>query len=657
MKPILEFNTEEIRRSSVGKESAFPDIMQGLNVQNKTAFELEEDDEIYEGYGKLEHVFPYRQIACYSRELEKKEVKTAVLENDFLRAVFLPELGGRLWRLTDKKTGKELLYTNDVIRPSNLATRNAWFSGGVEWNIGIIGHTPLTMEPLFTAKLDPDGEEGRDYPVLRMYEYERIRKVTYQMDFWLEEDCKFLNCRMRIMNDNAEVIPMYWWSNMAVPEYEGGRILLSAKEAYSSDLSRVYKVSVPYVDGVDITKYNDIPNQIDYFFHIQEKERKYIANIDKEGYGLLHISSSRLQSRKLFSWGHNDASHRWQEFLTDKAGDYVEIQAGLGKTQYGCIPMAPHTAWEWIEQYGAVQAMPELSVCEFEEAEKKIHAIVERVYKELQPEEQLKETKNMAKSRAEMVYQGSGYGELENLCRQKQGEKPMSAHLDFSNTDSRQKEWKELIQSGILQAPSPTERPADFMKEDIFFELLESCADDKGTDDKNNWYVRYQLGLNYLYRKDWEKAEQEFKMSDVMTPNSWAKHGKAVCLAKKGIKAEAVSQMQGALENHLSELSMVKDGLALLLKLEAYEEIIQIYKELPEDIKKESRIYFGYIRALAKTGEKKRAYELLMENDGLEIVDFRECECSMEEFWQELCQEVFGDADMPIPHKFNYNSL
>ena len=46
---------------------------------------------------------------------------------------------------------------------------------------------------------------------------------------------------------------------------------------------------------------------------------------------------------------------RWQHFLTEDAGPYIEIQAGLGKTQYGCLPMAPHTAWEWLEQYGPVQ--------------------------------------------------------------------------------------------------------------------------------------------------------------------------------------------------------------------------------------------------------------------------------------------------------------
>ena len=61
---------------------------------------------------------------------------------------------------------KNLLYTNDVLRFSNLAIRNAWFSGGVEWNISLIGHTPFTTEPLYTAVTKT--EAGA--PVLRFYE-------------------------------------------------------------------------------------------------------------------------------------------------------------------------------------------------------------------------------------------------------------------------------------------------------------------------------------------------------------------------------------------------------------------------------------------------------------------------------------------------------
>lgn len=143
---------------------------------------------------------------------------------------------------------------------------------------------------------------------------------------------------------------------MAVPEYENGRVVVPAEQAFTGRKGMIVKVDIPMVDGVEVTDYKKIPNSVDYFFAIQEEKPKFIANLDQDGYGLLQISTKRLQGRKLFSWGKRPGSDHWQEFLTDKAGRYVEIQAGLGKTQYGCIPMAPHTSWEWLEQYGAVQA-------------------------------------------------------------------------------------------------------------------------------------------------------------------------------------------------------------------------------------------------------------------------------------------------------------
>lgn len=61
--------------------------------------------------------------------------------------------------------------------------------------------------------------------------------------------------------------------------------------------------------------------------------------------------------------GNNQGSDNWQQFLTENAGRYVEIQAGIGKTQYGCIPMPPHSAWEWMEQYSAIQLIVILMSC------------------------------------------------------------------------------------------------------------------------------------------------------------------------------------------------------------------------------------------------------------------------------------------------------
>lgn len=76
-------------------------------------------------------------------------------------------------------------------------------------------------------------------------------------------------------------------------EYDKGRVIVPASKAFTSDAKDVKKVDIPYVDGIDISRYKDIPAQVDYFFDIAEKDPKYIANVDKNGYGLLHVSTRR----------------------------------------------------------------------------------------------------------------------------------------------------------------------------------------------------------------------------------------------------------------------------------------------------------------------------------------------------------------------------
>ena len=139
-----------------------------------------------------------------------------------------------------------------------------------------------------------------------------------------------------------------------MPEYDKGRLIVPASKAFTSNTKDVKKVDIPYVDGIDISRYKDIPAQVDYFFDIAEKDPKYIANVDKNGYGLLHVSTSRLRSRKLFSWGNNQGSDNWQQFLTENAGRYVEIQAGIGKPNmvvFPCHLIQPGSGWNNIVRF------------------------------------------------------------------------------------------------------------------------------------------------------------------------------------------------------------------------------------------------------------------------------------------------------------------
>ena len=112
----LRFETKKIRIADLGQESCVPDLLDGLTMQNSLEFHLDETDEIYEGYGRVKSAYPYRQRNTYTRKLKEQEVQTAVLENRYLKAVFLPGFGGRLWELWDKYTGKNLGLVKNNLR-------------------------------------------------------------------------------------------------------------------------------------------------------------------------------------------------------------------------------------------------------------------------------------------------------------------------------------------------------------------------------------------------------------------------------------------------------------------------------------------------------------------------------------------------------------
>lgn len=649
MKPTLTFEVQEKKMSDLGVETSIPDLLGGLILQNDLQFDLEEEDEIFEGYGTKKNSFPYRQYNSYTRELKTKEVRVAVLENDFLKAVFLPDLGGRLWELIDKKTGTNLLYTNDVIRFSNLAIRNAWFSGGVEWNLGIIGHTPLTTEPLFTATLED--EEGN--PVLRMYEYERIRGVEYQMDFWLGEKDTRLNCRMRIVNSSKEVVPMYWWSNMAVPEYKGGRIVVPASKAFTYREGEIRKVSVPMVEGVDVSHYEQIPQQVDYFFDIPKESPKYIANINAEGYGLFHTSTSRLQSRKLFSWGNNISSSRWQGFLTENAGRYIEIQAGLGKTQYGCIPMPPHSAWEWMEQYGPIQLNEKETKMPFDELKE---VLKQRAYDEFaveQMEETLEQRKQLAKTRGEKVYEGSAYGALKQACREMENDRSLSPHLNYGSCEEKQQKWIAFLKTGILHTPDKNEVPEDFMWDDIFYKKLEETIE---KENAGNWYAHYHMGLGYFIKDNYELARKHWKKSLELDENAWAYHGLATIEILQKDYQTAKETIQKGLAMRKTDLSYLKETFKYLQLCEAYQDMIALYQGLNGEMQAIDRLVFYYIYALHQVGRTKEAYDLLMKDGGLELADIREGEDSIGQLWADMYQTLYGE-EKEIPYQFQFNSF
>jgi len=177
----LIFTEIPLMGAEVGPENPMPDLknVSYIHATFQTTEWVTETDRKYFGVGKIDTLLPYLSQDNYTRERRMRNYNAVILENEFLRAVFLPDFGGRLWSLVHKPTGRELLYKNEIVQPCNLALRNAWIAGGVEWNVGIKGHTPFTCAPLFVA----EGKNGKGEPILTMYEYERIRGTVFGINF------------------------------------------------------------------------------------------------------------------------------------------------------------------------------------------------------------------------------------------------------------------------------------------------------------------------------------------------------------------------------------------------------------------------------------------------------------------------------------------
>lgn len=620
----LTFEKMSIPGSHLGKDGNYP-ILYKQKMFEKTSI-LDESEGLYINYGNILHMLPYTSQDDYDRKNENQEFDVAVLENDYLKATFVPQLGGRMWSLYDKVNKRDLIINNPVFRPCNFAVRNAWFSGGVEWNCGVRGHSALTCSPIFAAKTKLD--DGT--PVLRLYAFERIRANTFQMEFFLKDHLPFLFARMRMVNGSTEVKPVYWWSTIAVKQEEGARVIVPANEAYiNQDEDPVYKMNIPVVDGVDLSYPTNHSIVVDHFYNIPDGQRKYEAYVRPNGQGIIHASTRRLKGRKLFVWGTSVGGDNWQKFLTGGTGydqPYLEIQAGLAPTQNESLPMPPQSAWEWLEAYGAVDFEPSRVHGEWETSKQTVQKWLDEVLPEETMDELLTSTYKMATSPADVVMKGQGWGALDNAIQESLGRKPIAEYLDFGALEEQQNVWMRFLKNGYLDCPDPKAAPASFIVQNEWFELLKKAVK---AADANNWYAWYNIGLCYFARSLYEEALEAFEKSMALEQSTWGYHGLANVWRVMGDERLSAYLMAKARSLNPSDLALAKETLRFAYEAGEYDLMNSVYDELSAEQRKAPMIKAYHAFALAHTGRPDDALEILEENGGLEIPDLREGDNSL----------------------------
>lgn len=102
---------------------------------------------------------PYPRLKPLGGRVEPRSFRTAVLENEFLRATFVPGLGGRLLSLFDKRTRLEILPQPAELLPRIGGSRGAELDAGLQITLGPEDR-PNSLGEMFVLP-SPAGDEDQ----------------------------------------------------------------------------------------------------------------------------------------------------------------------------------------------------------------------------------------------------------------------------------------------------------------------------------------------------------------------------------------------------------------------------------------------------------------------------------------------------------------
>ena len=581
--------------------------------------------------GHAPNILPYAMQDTYRRRYRSEEHPVAVLENQILRAEFLLDYGGRLWSLYHKPSQTELLANAPRITFANLALRNAWFCGGVEWNVGTIGHSPLTCSPVFAARL----QDAHGTPILRLYEWERLRQVIVQIDACLPDDSPVLLLRPRVLNPGRRPVPMSWWSNVAVPMAPGMRVLAPADRMYvlGREGQGLYQSAVPCADGLDLTYPANWSHAADLFFDVAEGRRPWIAAISAQGDGLAHVSTDGLRGRKLWVWGTSQGGRNWQELLTSESGAYVEIQAGLTCTQLEHLSMDAGDQWSWMEAYGRVQTTQSVAHgTNWQEACAHLTDQIDRLIPASGLEVAYQEIGALADSLPETIlHRGSGWGALERRRREKNGDRVFGSEgivFDDQSLDDLQRPWVALLEDGTFPSTSTDIPPAGFLVGKDWLELLEGFSHQGGA---RQWDVWFHLGVMKLSAGDDVGAQTCWERSLGLGWSPWACRCLGALKWMQGDLHGAAYLMLAACKGAPAQFELLVECGRLLIEAGQHQRWLDLVDSLPTSLRGHGRIRLLQAQAALRAG--KLAIVAAFLDERIVPEDLREGETSLSELW------------------------
>ncbi len=307
--------------------------------------------------GSCGSVYPYPVIEKIYDEKKEKAYNAYFLENEYIKVMILPELGGRIHMAYDKVKQRHFVYYNQVVKPALVGLTGPWISGGIEFNWPQ-HHRPSTYLPTdYSIENNPDGSV-----TVWCSEVERMFRTKGMQGFTLYPDKAYIEIKVRIYNRTPFPQTFLWWANPAVvvndhyhsvfPPDVNAVFDHGKRDVSSFPIATGVYYKQDYSAGVDISKYKNIPVPTSYM--AIESRFDFVGGYEEHVKGgLLHVANHHVSpGKKQWTWGCGDFGQAWDRNLTDEDGPYIELMTGVyTDNQPDFSWLQPYEEKSWVQYF------------------------------------------------------------------------------------------------------------------------------------------------------------------------------------------------------------------------------------------------------------------------------------------------------------------
>lgn len=296
-------------------------------------------------------VYPYTILDDLTNNRVSVTYRAIYLENEYLKIIILPQLGGHVYSVYDKIDRRQVLYHYNVIKYSLVALRGAWIPSGMEFSFPY-AHTAVTVSPVESLlRHNPDGSATA---VIGAVDW--VSNMHWEIAITLRPDTARLEENVVLFNSTPQDNLYYFWTNTGVKVSDDAQYIYPEREIIGDDPFGIVR-SWPIWKGVDQSWWKNDPTHMPIFG--RDVRRNFFGMYyHQSNYGVVHVANYRQDpGKKIWTLGTAPSGMIWGNILSDNGDPYGEIQSGRFYTQGEREFMNPRRIDRWTEYWYPVRGL------------------------------------------------------------------------------------------------------------------------------------------------------------------------------------------------------------------------------------------------------------------------------------------------------------